>query len=201
MTCMSHMAGVPISLVHTLLQDSQDDDDDGDDDWVVASSCARNLPSPLDPISGGRRPFPPLTSPAPALLVTAHSNGEVHVWDVRTESLLQLSGARVQRPLELWHRGIGVFRASAAAEDSSAAASASPKETAGEMGGAIGANIRSSRQFKARGMCMHACMHACMQACMHARRHIPMGRRARCSFRCRSQATSVTRKKCVAAGV
>jgi hypothetical protein len=162
-TCMSHMAGVPISLVHTLLQDSQDEG--GDDDWVVASACARDLPSPLDPNSGGRRPFPPLTSPAPALLVTAHSNGEVHVWDVRTEALLPLSGALVQRPLELWHRGIGVFHASAAAEVSSAAARASPQETAGETGGAIGANIRPSRQFKARGMCMRACVCACMRAC------------------------------------
>ena len=104
MTCLHHMTGVPISLLHSLLQDASDEPEEWEDVSMV------NLrTSPMDPMHGGGRPCPPLTSPAPALLVTGHADGAVHVWDVRTESLLPLAGARVQRPLDLWDRDIAVF--------------------------------------------------------------------------------------------
>ena len=134
-TSMHHMAAVPISLVHTLLQE-----DENDDEWEhVASRAARALPSPMDPHFGGRRPCPPLTSPAPALLVTAHGDGGVHVWDVRTESLLLMAGARVQRPLDLWERDVSPWHsaAAAAAEPPADTTSSRAQECRGERRGSV----------------------------------------------------------------
>ena len=98
-TCIHHAIGVPISLVHSQLHEGSDKEEEWQE--LGPGTKPRSL---RDPMFGGETPSSPLTSPAPALLVTCHSDTSVHVWNVRTESLLPLTNSLVQRPLPLCTR-------------------------------------------------------------------------------------------------
>ena len=107
-TCLYHATSVPVSLMHSLLHDEHPHNDDFQ--WELVDEGARKPTSVMDPMFGGQRPEAPLTSPAPALLVTGHADGQVRVWDVRTESLQELPGAHVQRALGLLDREVTLFQ-------------------------------------------------------------------------------------------
>ena len=98
-TCIHHAIGVPISLVHSQLGEGGDKQEEWEEPGP--GTKPRSL---RDPMFGGDTPSSPLTSPAPALLVTCHSDTSVYVWNARTEALLPLTNSLVQRPLPLCTR-------------------------------------------------------------------------------------------------